>query len=809
MSERVQETSVFYITAQGTSMHPGVQAGDELVVRPLAAREIEIGDILLFRREGSEELVAHRLIQRAPFPEGARPLGMVGDRDPFHAEWIAESQVVGRIELLKRRGQVLSRVDLKKQYRTFLIFRYLPRWIKKQLASKAAPLFIMALFWGWRAVHLWRLHPAYYFVTPEDLYRGTIGREWLRGLRFPLIDYRADDYSGGSLAVGLLTSFFFRLMGSTALALKMTPLVLFSAALAFWCLALERHGGKRAAWAFALLYIFSPPSFTLFSMTSMGFHSESVVFTALTLFLTLEILENNSHPVIYSGLLGLVAGAGLWFSYAYAVTLATLVLFLLLFRRSFQRASALLFAAGFLIGFWPWIQANLWGHVNGLCIGDVPVWRIFSIRLLARGVRHEPFFFASSIAGMFAPESWNPTRILRLNGAYAALGGALVFGAFISKIRRGPLKPLEEWPGLSLFLTGYVVLFALALETCRLGELRYRIPLFPFLFAGAALAVQELESAGRAARFFARTLLVLLIGLGACSSVTLFSRTWAGQMASFKGYSYRFIPAAFQSRGACLIYEHRILPGLEKTDAEELTAQTAMLRAVDLRAGEGFRELEAMNKNESPLFQRLACFLYPAGILERDGFVPAHAFELVRRLSPGEAALGSMGLAYALAKETGTPQRTLREVAWMRAAAPIEVRRYYDRAEGYSWARTQINGDWNREAFRSRLASRLDQEPREIRPEFIQGVGEYLFELWNRSPLDVPFPPAELEKFPPPWQDDLFLGAGAAFGENLDEITLNAFERRWRYAAFLQDLTEASRESFAQGASEIVRALNL
>src|SRR5438093_9887424 len=126
----------------------------------------------------------------------------------------------------------------------------------------------LLLFVASRLLYLVLLNPSYLFTyLGEELYRGTIAQELVTGLTMPFTEYRADDYSGGSLVIGTLAAGFFLLFGPTLLALKLAPLCLFTLALVFWYWTIEREVGERVARYFALLFCFSPPLFTAYSVT--------------------------------------------------------------------------------------------------------------------------------------------------------------------------------------------------------------------------------------------------------------------------------------------------------------------------------------------------------------------------------------------------------------------------------------------------------------------------------------------------------------------------------------------------------------
>jgi len=121
----------------------------------------------------------------------------------------------------------------------------------------------LLLFLASRLLYLVLIDPTYLlYYSSEQLYRGTIAQELVTGLTLPFIDYRADNYSGGSLVIGALAAGFFLLFGPTVFALKLAPLMVFTLALAFWYWTLQRYADERVAGSFALLFCFSPPLFT-------------------------------------------------------------------------------------------------------------------------------------------------------------------------------------------------------------------------------------------------------------------------------------------------------------------------------------------------------------------------------------------------------------------------------------------------------------------------------------------------------------------------------------------------------------------
>src|SRR5438309_9348003 len=215
--------------------------------------------------------------------------------------------------------------------------------------TRAALGGFLLLFVASRLLYLVLIDPARLVVWGgEELYRGTVAQEFVTGLKMPFIEYRADNYSGGSLVIGALAAGFFLLFGPTVFALKLAPLLVFTLALAIWYQTIRRAAGERVARYYALLFCFSPPLFTAYSVAAPGGHGESLLFSALTVFFLFRILSDERGSPAFPALLGLTAGVGLWFDYIYGLTLlATLGCWLWHDKGRFWQPGVLWFALGF------------------------------------------------------------------------------------------------------------------------------------------------------------------------------------------------------------------------------------------------------------------------------------------------------------------------------------------------------------------------------------------------------------------------------------------------------------------------------
>src|SRR2546426_2142329 len=240
---------------------------------------------------------------------------------------------------------------------------------------------LLLLFVASRLLYLVLIDPVYVLAQPGDeLYIGTIAQELVTGPTLPFTEYRANNFALGTLVMGALAAGFFLLFGPTLFALKLASLLVFTLALVFWYWTIQRAAGERVAGYFGLLFCFSPPLFTAYSVVALGAHSESIVFSALTVFLLFKMLSEEKPSRAYPVLLGLTAGFGLWFAYIYGLTLLALLGFWLWHDRGILRRTRVLwFALGFAVGFSPWIIMNVQNNFAGLVIGDRNVWEHFGL----------------------------------------------------------------------------------------------------------------------------------------------------------------------------------------------------------------------------------------------------------------------------------------------------------------------------------------------------------------------------------------------------------------------------------------------
>src|SRR3989454_9063529 len=389
--------------------------------------------------------------------------------------------------------------------------------------TRAALGGFLLLFVASRLLYLVLIDPARLVVWGgEELYRGTIAQELVTGVKMPFIEYRADNYSGGSLVIGALAAGFFLLFGPTLFALKLAPLLVFTLALVFWYWTIERVAGERVAGYFALLFCFSPPLFTDYSVTAMGFHSESIVFSALTVFLLFRMLSDKTGSPALPVLLGLVAGIGLWFCYTYGLTLLTLLGFWVWHDKGRLRLPPVLwFALGFLVGFSPWIVFNLQTHFAGLVVYDKNVWEHFGLANLWDGLAHPlelaPLAFLHTIA---SNDYWDLYR-RAVNRLYSLLYLGPMVTAGVLRLKTGRSDQTgahPTQPTLVGFSILYLVVFPLAVQFSDFKSAYYHLPAYPFLFFLTAYSLARCQEAFPNIQRQILTVLIasmVLLGLGA------------------------------------------------------------------------------------------------------------------------------------------------------------------------------------------------------------------------------------------------------------------------------------------------------
>jgi hypothetical protein len=666
---------------------------------------------------------------------------------------------------------------------------------------------IVALFVASRILYLWFSHPLdYLFYGIEELYRGSIAREVARGLSCPFYSLRADDYSGGSLVVGWLASWTFRLLGPTVLSLKLVPLTFFCGTLVLWQATLRRMVGARAALLVACLFVFSPPTFTVFSLTAMGFHSESTLFSAVAVYLFFDMLYGRGFSWQRGALFGLVCGFGLWFTYIFGITLLAMGFYVLVQRQgvfSIRRFSSV--AVGFVVGFSPWFWAYFSGMANGLWI-----LKRFSLHHLLEGFTLPREFFGYYFLRAFYPEVWSRSDAIRrlANRGFVLLlvllGFALAWRAWNERPGRSSPR-LQSW-GLVQFSFLYIVLLGLAMQWFEINSESYRIPFFPFLFALIAMGLDHLaESRVRWHSVLCAAILSGWVGLSLVSNGYRLSTQFAGAAFTAKGYSYRCLPGDFcDSISDCLRFERSRRPQLDREDAFELSTETAS-STVEMAAGHGVSaDLLGWATQMSLPQQKYFYFFAGQQLIIRERWDPILAVRfLTQKMSPDSPAFEwtAQGLFDRYDDKIPKPDLGLAWAARASRQLPPQAQAMFWRAIGKRTARWWAGRAPSPETLCQQVRQQYQPGVGAFPEPFAEGLGQFFFEKWNEDPRYTRFVPEWLAGFPPALQADLFRGAGMEFG--ISQLLGLVSEGHFRYVMFTQSLDGTQRLAFDEGNREI------
>ena len=279
-----------------------------------------------------------------------------------------------------------------------------------------------------------------------------------------------------------------RLLGSTGFAVNLGPVVFAGAALfVLWRWARDAAGpwGGLAA---LLAGIFGPAVYFQFQTAPRGGYMVALFVDALVLLiasrLAADLRERQQVSLWRWGMLGLVAGAGMWSNMIVAAGLLAAILLLALgmswrFWRHFRELGA--GGIGFIVGFMPWLAWNVrhgWGSLEMSQFGRrAPPWD----SLLNSWTR----FLWLQDAGMPA---FQPSPALM---ALALLGlAALGTWAAWRQWRNSPPRENYARIGAIIFCTMFMAVYVAAgINTTRTA--RYWVPLVPGLavLAGVACAV--------------------------------------------------------------------------------------------------------------------------------------------------------------------------------------------------------------------------------------------------------------------------------------------------------------------------------
>jgi 4-amino-4-deoxy-L-arabinose transferase-like glycosyltransferase len=368
---------------------------------------------------------------------------------------------------------------------------------------------------------------------PEEGYRGTIAYELVTGLKFPFLDYRADDYQAGSLIVGVLAAPLFGLFGSHLILLKCVALAFALATLCILYGFAARFFGRSMAILTGLLWIFPPPALTRFTLTTMGSHTESLLFTCLALYWLYELLYSDTPTTYSAWWLGITCGLGFWFASTMGLTILFVVCMLALMKpRVYINRAGLAGLCGGLLGLLPWLYSNIQYDFAGLRILRqgidplYPAYQHITPFLLGAALKSAKLLGGSIPHGLFFAD-WG-----LLSGniiAYLYYVTTIVMISLALMITRRTSAATRAYP-----LILYIACFVLA-YTCSafvithqpgewVGMYRYLVPLYPVGLLLIAWAVRATITQGGRLRALGTVVIILLLASGVVSQYQLITR---------------------------------------------------------------------------------------------------------------------------------------------------------------------------------------------------------------------------------------------------------------------------------------------
>ena len=644
---------------------------------------------------------------------------------------------------------------------------------------------LLLLFVASRLLYLVLIDPSH--LSPQlydELYIGTIAQELVTGLTMPFAEYRANNYMLGTLVMGGLASGFFLMFGPTVFALKLASLLVFTLALVLWYWTLQRYAGERVAMYFALLFCCSPPLLTAYSVATLGGHAESILFSALTVFLLFRMLAEEEGSWASPALLGLTAGFGLWFTYIYGLTLlATLGFWFWYEKRRFWTDRVLWVALGFLVGFAPWIIINTLTHFAGLVVQGATVWEHFGLAHLWEGLAHPrklaPYEFFAYIASDDPHDL--PRRAVNLLYSLLYLSPILTAGVLHLKAgRSNPTGPRAPRLTLVRFSILYVIVFTLAVQFSDFRATRYHMAAYPFLFFLVAHSLARCQDAFPNAKKIQISFLASVVVLGLGTHMPLLSLDQPGVALSAKGYAYAFVPSTYRRTHAQAGSNKRdfilemvqrpflsdFLPKLSSDDQRDLSLALVGLLAAEAPLSGEAQDIARIERLVPPGFER--DFYYQMGVTamyRHPNELPqaVTAVEVVRHRSAAAHHMALFGTyrSWPLVAALNSSPESLAN-----SPAPVapELQPHYWRALGLLAGRYWYEKDQSLSRLIAHLQVFVPRLDISLQRYVLQGVGELLFVRHISDNHWVA--PAELERFPRAYQEGLLEGWGMALGED-------------------------------------------
>ncbi|MEM1453371.1 MAG: glycosyltransferase family 39 protein [Planctomycetota bacterium] len=201
----------------------------------------------------------------------------------------------------------------------------------------------------------------------EEWRRGMSAREWSIGPLLGALDYQQGHFQGGTLLTIALSALSFGLFGDSPLTMRLPNLLYDLATIGFLYLFVRRIASRRAAWIAGLLAAVPSPGYAMVGAVAWASHVEANAFAmALLWFWTRHVFDGRDGPW-RAFLLGVLAGASLWFHYGLLIWLVLMLLAeVARDRRAWIRPAMGARIAGVAVGLAPWWAYNVTHGWTGL-----------------------------------------------------------------------------------------------------------------------------------------------------------------------------------------------------------------------------------------------------------------------------------------------------------------------------------------------------------------------------------------------------------------------------------------------------------
>lgn len=340
----------------------------------------------------------------------------------------------------------------------------------------------------------------------EGLYRGTLAKAIVDGAPTWPSHWPEIPHVRGSVAISVLAAPFYWAMGPTTFALRMSGIVFHLAGLFAWMLLVQRRLGAKASILAGALFVFAPPGLAKMAVLSYGDHVESLPFFLTAALLTLAWLEAESarRRLALAAASGLTVGLSIGFHAQAMLGIAGLaaVSALLAPAAALRRDFWLGFVPGLAVGFLPLLAGNAITHTNALLLfGKNPTEHLASGAFAARAAKWWNLWVND-----FSTSFQLPSRLLADAVLLLAAGCAGALAVAWRRRRRRGETTMRAWLADVGFFVAYPLVFSAAfasspfvLEDTRSNalEVRYVLPVLPFLLLPIAVAAARLWERGR------------------------------------------------------------------------------------------------------------------------------------------------------------------------------------------------------------------------------------------------------------------------------------------------------------------------